>query len=111
MGKALIPKEEKVVDYHEVHVIGSVLTKPNSINGLPPFTLKRNHVVTVNPPKKTKEFFFGCNPKKRGKIVSRDKQTWGYRKSKGIKDPLNFKYKRGRYHQPKGVSNTKEKKK
>ena len=54
LGKALIPKEEKVVDYHEVHVIGLVLTKPNRINGLPPFTLKRNHVVTVNPPKKPK---------------------------------------------------------
>ena len=54
LGKALMPKEEKVVDYHEVHVIGLVLTKPNSINGLPPFTLKRNHVVTVNPPKKPK---------------------------------------------------------
>ena len=34
IGKALIPKEEKVVDYYEVHVIRSVHTKPNSINGL-----------------------------------------------------------------------------
>ena len=60
MGKALIPKEEKVVDYYEVHVIGLVHTKPNSINGLPPFMLNRNQVVTVNPPKKTKELFRGC---------------------------------------------------
>ena len=52
MGKALVPREEKVVDYYEVHVIGLVHTKPNSINGLPPFMLNRNQVVTVNPPKK-----------------------------------------------------------
>ena len=51
----LIPKKEKVVDYHEVHVIGLVHTKPNSINGLPPFMLNRNQVVTVNPPKKKKK--------------------------------------------------------
>ena len=44
----LIPKKEKVVDYHEVHVIGLVHTKPNSINGLPPFTIDRNQVLTVN---------------------------------------------------------------
>ena len=52
MGKALIPKKEKVVDYHEVHVIGSVHTNPNSNNGLPPFTLNRNQFITINPPKK-----------------------------------------------------------
>ena len=46
LGKALIPKEEKVVDYHEVHV------KSKSINGLPPFMLDRNQVLNVNPPKK-----------------------------------------------------------
>ena len=54
LRKALIPKEEKVVDYHEVHVIGLVHTKPNSNNGLPPFTLNRNQVITINPPKKSK---------------------------------------------------------
>ena len=46
LGKAVIPKEEKVVDYREMHV------KPNSINGLPPFMLDRNQVLNVNPPKK-----------------------------------------------------------
>ena len=34
--KSTHTKEEKVVDYYEVHVIGSVHTKPNSINGLRP---------------------------------------------------------------------------
>ena len=46
LGKALIPKKEEVMDYHEVHV------KPNSINGLPPFTLDRNQVLTVKTPQK-----------------------------------------------------------
>ena len=46
LGKALIPKKEEVMDYHKEHV------KPNSINGLPPFTLDRNQVLIVNPPKK-----------------------------------------------------------
>ena len=43
LGKTFIPKEEKVVDYHEVHVTGSIHTKPNSINGLPQFMLNRNN--------------------------------------------------------------------
>ena len=43
------------MDYHEVHFIGSVHTKPNSINGLPPFTVDRNQVLTVDPPKKKKK--------------------------------------------------------
>ena len=51
LGKALIPKEEKVVDYHKVHV------KPNNINALPPFMLDRNQVLIVNPPKKPKNSF------------------------------------------------------
>ena len=80
IGKALIPKEEKVVDYYEVHVIRLVHTKPNSINGLQPFTLNRNQVVTINPPKKTKELFHGCTLEKRGKIVGRDRQKRGLEK-------------------------------
>ena len=53
LGKALIPKEEKVVDYHEVHVIGSVHTNPNSNNSLPPFTLNRNGVLSQATKNKT----------------------------------------------------------
>ena len=52
LAPTFIPKEEKVMDYHEVHFIGSVHTKPNSINGLTTFTLDRNQVLIVNPPKK-----------------------------------------------------------
>ena len=33
LGKTLIPKEKKVVNYHEVHVIRLVHIKPNSIDG------------------------------------------------------------------------------
>ena len=49
------------MDYHEVHV------KPNSINGVPPFTLDRNQVLTVNPPKKKTKEFFCCVIQKREK--------------------------------------------
>jgi len=79
-GKSTHTKRGKVVDYYEVHVIGLVHTKPNSIDGLPPLTLNRNQVVTVNPPKKTKELFRGCTLEKRGKIVSRDRQKRRFEK-------------------------------
>jgi len=70
--KSTIPKEEKVVDYHEVHV------KPNSINGLPPFTLERNQVLIVNPPKKPKNSFVVVIQKR----ANKNKQTWGSRNKK-----------------------------
>ena len=100
LGKALIPKEEKVVDYHEMHVIGLVLTKPNSINGLPPFTIDRNQVLTVNSHththihKKNKEFFCCCNPKERKREptrVGRHRAREIKQKAKWVIDPLNFK--------------------
>ena len=65
LGKALIPKKEEVMDYHEVHV------KPNSINGLPPFMLDRNQVLIVNPPKKNQRILLLCNPKERKRKPTR----------------------------------------
>jgi len=50
-----------------VHVIGSVHTKPNSINGLPPFTLNRNPIVTANPAKKPKNSFVVVTQKREEK--------------------------------------------
>ena len=64
------------MDYHEVHV------KPNSINGLPPFTLDRNQVLTVNPPKKKTKEFFCCVIQKTEKESQQEQANMGLKKSK-----------------------------
>ena len=71
LAPTFIPKEEKVVDYHEVHFIGSVHAKPNSINGLPPFTLDRNQVLTVNTQTKKKK----KNPKNSFVVVIQKREN------------------------------------
>ena len=72
LGKTLIPKEKKVVNYHKVHVIWLVHIKQNSINGLPPFMLNRNQILIANPLKKPKNSFMVVTPKKE-KIASKDR--------------------------------------
>ena len=64
------------MDYHEVHV------KPNSINGLPPFTLDKNQVLTINPPKKKTKEFFCCVIQKREKESQQEQANMGLKKSK-----------------------------
>ena len=72
-----------------MHVLGSIHNKPNSINGLPPFTLNKNQIITINPPK-NQELFYGCNLKNRGKLV---RQKWAREikgKAKRGKRPTQF---------------------